>query len=99
MRRFSTPTHKFQAPFGADLVEKLVLTYEQNGKIVLRKTEKDMLPEGRTWIITLSQEETGMFVAGTATAEIHFLVVNGESGHIGPATIYVEDVQHKEVLG
>jgi hypothetical protein len=98
MRRFSTPTHKFRAPFNPAVVKKLILTYEQNGKTVLEKTEADMTVEANGWSIILSQAETGAFAAGEVTAEIHFLTVDGEAGHIGPATIYVEDVQHKEVL-
>lgn len=98
MRRFSTPVHRFESPFNTDVVKKLVLTYEQNRKIILKKTEADLTADGKSWSIVLSQRETAMFAPGVVTAEIHFLTEDGESGHIGPATLYVEDVQHKEVL-
>jgi len=98
MRRFSTPTHEFHAPFPTSLVSKAVLTYEQDGKIVLEKTEEDLTTGDYFWSIKLTQEETGSFAPGVASAEIHFLNADGTSGHIGPALIYVEDAQHKEAL-
>lgn len=98
MKRFSTPDHTFYLPFSAADIKRLKLTYEQNEKVLLEKAETDMTPEENAWNITLTQEETGMFSEGEATAQIHFLLNSGKAGHTEPYVLYVEDVQHAEVL-
>jgi hypothetical protein len=61
MRIGTTPTHEFTIPFDVSLVDKLKITYSQNGKEVLVKYAEDCKFDGNTVSVTLSQEDTFLF--------------------------------------
>lgn len=77
MKRASTPKHYFRLPIDASLVSKFLLTYSQNGKIVLEKTEENMTVEDGIWSVQLTQEETNLFKADYANAQVRILTTDG----------------------
>ena len=62
MIRASTPTHYFTIPEEfVNQIDKLLITYSQNDKIVLEKTEQDVDFDSNMVYYTLKQEETNLF--------------------------------------
>lgn len=61
MVRGSTPKHIFKLPIFTGTVKKVLITYEQLGRKVLEKTEKDVQMQDDTITLRLSQAETLMF--------------------------------------
>ena len=60
MIRGTTPTHIFQMPFSAETL-KFTITYAQNDREIVKKTEEDCDVKGNAIMITLSQEDTLLF--------------------------------------
>ena len=80
MRRGSTPTNVFTVPM--DLHNATVyIDYEQNGQIVLEKTNDDMTFDSDPYTITieLSQEDTLKFKPGTVCVQIRYVFANGDA--------------------
>lgn len=62
MIRATTPTHTFTFPMEyVGHLSKILITYSQNDKILLNKTQDDGTWEGNKFFITLTQEETNLF--------------------------------------
>ena len=59
MRRATTPRHEFTLPIDSTMIFKFLLTYTQDNKIILEKTESDMTVNGNVWSVELTQEEAG----------------------------------------
>lgn len=59
----TTPTHYFNLPkvISKDEVAKLRITYEQNGKIVMKKTKDECTFNEKQITVKLKQEETLKF--------------------------------------
>lgn len=98
MIRATTPTHKFQFPIGVEFDEILV-TYAQNGTIVLEKTKDDMtFDENNCGSYTLSQEETKKFTKGTYELQVRAL--RGEKAYATKVSyLNVSDVLDDAILG
>jgi hypothetical protein len=81
MKRLTTPTHIFELPFDADIIDKIRLVYAQNDNIILCKEINDCECTGQTVTVQLSQEETAKFDCKRNYAEIqaHILTVDGKS--------------------
>ena len=43
IRRYTTPYHHFVLPFLTDEIDKVILTYSQNGEIITTKEKKDVV--------------------------------------------------------
>lgn len=63
MIRGTTPTHTFQIPISVADLKEVRITYEQMGRKILEKTEKELLMEGKEISFTLTQEESLKFKA------------------------------------
>ncbi len=98
MVRGSTPTHIFHYPVSYDMVKTLLLTYKQNGEIILRKGKEDMTEKDGMWSITLTQEETNLFSKGTAYTMIRGLLTTGKVATLEESSFKVYDVHDDEVL-
>lgn len=63
MYQLTTPRHRFILPkaVSADELEWALISYEQNGKIVLEKDLASLTIEGQVLSIRLTQEETALF--------------------------------------
>lgn len=61
MRRGTTPTHTFSLPFSVTMISALRITYAQNGRTIMTKTEQDVDASDQEISVRLTQEETLMF--------------------------------------
>ena len=77
MYRVTTPTHIFHLPFDTSGILRLILTYSQDGKTILEKTEEEVTMDENTISVTLTQEETLLFE--TQPVYIQFRIKMGES--------------------
>lgn len=81
MYRASTPRHEMKVPWAQDEIKELWLTYSQNGEIVLEKKHSagDFAVTDDVWAVQLTQEETNLFKADYADAQIRILFTDGTS--------------------
>lgn len=81
MYRASTPRHELKLPWDKSEIKELWLTYSQNGAIVLEKkhSEDAFDVEDNVWAVQLTQEETNLFKADYADAQIRILFTDGTS--------------------
>lgn len=76
----STPTHNFYLQTDASVIEKIKITYVQNGKIVLTKETKDVTFNGNVCSVKLTQEETKNFEPNeTVEIQVRILTAAGDS--------------------
>lgn len=95
----TTPTHKFNIDIETGLIDKLRISYEQNGKIVLSKEREDCTLTGNTITTKLSQEETIMFDApGNVRIQLHATTASGDSMVTKPVSVPVYILLDKVVL-
>ena len=85
MVRGSTPKHIFKLPISTSTVKKVLITYEQLGRKVLEKTEKDVQMQDDTITLQLAQAETLLFKE-KQTARIQLKVLTN-SGDLLPSQI------------
>ena len=100
MVRATTPTHRFVLPFDYEAnVVKCLVTYTQCDKIVLEKTEADVLHEGNTVIVHLTQEETRLFGV-SAQVEVQLRVYTNTDDAMASQIfrLNVKNVLNDEVL-
>ena len=111
MIRATTPTHRF---FFDDNPEEnfqiILITYAQNGKIILEKHKEDLSfdscdrLDGKTVYIAslkFTQEETNKFAAnpkGTVNIQVRAVTYDGEAIASDISQISVENVLNDEVL-
>ena len=75
MIRGTTPTHTFLV--NVDMTDaKIYLTYKQNGRTIVEKTEKDMVVFPDRLVVDLTQAETLRFTAD-APIEMQIRYVKG----------------------
>lgn len=58
----TTPTYMITVPFDTSTLQKAQVTFTQDGRLVLKKT--DLILSGTTVSVSLTQEETFLFYAG-----------------------------------
>lgn len=103
MFRATTPLHKFIFDQDAELFDEILITYAQNGKIVLEK-RKDDLTFGQdenghyTASVKLTQEESNLFRYGSVNIQVRVLTADGEALSSEVRTLAVKDVLNDEVL-
>lgn len=97
MYRLTTPLHIFHVPFETNNIEKLRISYKQDGKTVLEKTENDVTFGDKTISVTLSQSDTALFKALLAKVQLRVKIGSKvmASNYI---TINVNEVFSTEVL-
>ena len=64
MIRGTTPRHIFTLPFDVESIATLRVIYRQDKKIILTKTDSDVLLSGNSVEVLLSQEDTLSFRSG-----------------------------------
>lgn len=102
-KRTSTPDHEFELPFAyEELSEKLIISYSQNGEVVLEFTEKDIGTSveisGNIIIVSLSQEDTEKFEPGEVIGEIKTWTKNGKSLISEDIPMYVKQVRNERIF-
>ena len=76
MIRGTTPTHVFKIPLDVSLIEKLRVSYAQDGKVLITKQNSDqnVTLEGETVKVRLTQEETLLFDHSKSIAYVQIRV-------------------------
>ena len=98
MRVGTTPTYTFKLPFATDVVSKAKVTFRQNNKVVLEKTDVCVL-EGDIIKVSLTQEETFMFTfPGKAEVQLRIVTQGNDALASAPFLFLVEECLDKEVL-
>ena len=100
MIRATTPTHKFVFSVNiSEFLKKILITYSQNGNIVLEKTESDLEIVGNSCSFTLSQEETLLFSSkSTVQVQVRAISQNNKALASQKYFISVEDVLNEVIL-
>ena len=82
MYRFSTPTHTFKFNTEVNDFQEILITYAQNGNIILEK-HKDELSfsdDGKQASFKMTQEESSLFESNrTAAIQVRVLTKTGDS--------------------
>lgn len=95
----TTPTHKFNLDIATSLIDKIRISYEQNGKIVLYKEKDDCELTANAITVKLTQEETLKFDApGNVRIQLHAVTPTGESMATKPMSVPVYILLDKVVL-
>lgn len=100
MKRATTPTHTFCFPTEYEgLIAKVLLTYSQNGEIILEKNLGQGYLENNVFTVTLKQEETNLFTAfKEVDVQIRAVTTNGTAVASDVYHIPCERVLNDEVL-
>ena len=111
MIRATTPKHMFTFDVNPEeTFSEILITYAQNGKIVLEKHKSDLSFEkcdcfgGKavyTAVVRLTQEETNMFAAnpkGIVSVQVRALTEDGDALASDIEQISVQNVLNDEVL-
>ena len=100
MRRATTHTHTFCFPTEYEgLNSKVLLTYSQNGEIILEKNLGDGFLENNVFTVTLTQEETNLFTAyKEVDIQLRALTTNGTAVASDVYHIPCEVVLNDEVM-
>lgn len=99
MIRLTTPQHQFTFPDDPSEYKRILITYSQGDKIILEKTEEDMIFEDMTGRLSLSQEETSLFSPnGKVRIQVRVLTDGDTALASDIFTINVSDVLNGEVL-
>lgn len=75
MIRGTTPTHIFILPFDSKNIDKIKITYSQLDKVILTKSNKDIILSGSEATVILTQSETFKFSEKNGAVSIQVRVV------------------------
>lgn len=75
-RRGSTPTNIFNLNF--DLTDATVyVTYSQKGKVIVEKTNQDLIITEDSVVVSLTQEDTLKFAVGDVEVQLRYVKSDG----------------------
>lgn len=99
MRRGTTPKHIFTFPFETSLIKQLKITYVQRDKIILEKYLADCELDVNTASVTLTQEDTFLFVnSGDISIQVRILTHGNEALASSIYTVTTRACLDREVL-
>lgn len=99
MRRLSTPTHTFTLDIDMMIVKTIRIVYAQDDSVILVKRGDDVLIDGNTVSVRLTQEETRLFSASsTVSIQLDILTTDGDVLHSDIIKTLVQDVLLDEVV-
>lgn len=99
MRRLSTPTHTFTLDIDMMIVKTIRIVYAQDDSVILVKRGDDVLIDGNTVSVRLTQEETRLFSASsTVSIQLDVLTTDGDVLHSDIIKTLVQDVLLDEVV-
>lgn len=103
MFRATTPLHKFVFDLDPELFKEILITYAQNGRIIVEKRKEDLSFEPADndcyqASVKLTQAEANRFRAGEVNIQIRVLTLGGDALACEIKTIPVKDVLNDEVL-
>lgn len=95
----TTPTHTLNLPIDTGTITKLRITYEQFGRTVIEKTEKEVSMSGKKIEVTLTQEDTlKLYENKKVKVQLKALTASGTVVSHKPIVLDVDEVLNKEVL-
>lgn len=98
MIRGTTPTHTYHMPFDTALIDKIKITYAQNGVVVLTKEKADCKIDGNAVTVRLTQEDTLKFDASRVQIQVRVLTTGGDALASVIVTKPCEEVLEEGVL-
>jgi len=99
MRLGTTPKHTFTFPFDVSKIANVKITYSQAGRIILEKYLKDCNVEGQTLTLTLTQEDTFLFMENKSVEiQARVVTLGGEVLASDVVRVLVERCLDEEVL-
>lgn len=99
MYRATTPTHIFDIGTEASALSKILITYKQNGSVILEKDKDAVECDGNLVKVKLTQEETNLFQCNkNADVQIRIKTEDGTVMASSVMNIYVNEILNEEVL-
>lgn len=96
---YTTPKHIFRLGFSTSLLSEVRIYYKQNDNIVLEKTEGDCEFIGNNIVLTLSQNETGMFMDDVIIKiQLQIKTTDGVVAKSRPKMVSPNEALEREVL-
>ena len=99
MIRGTTPTHIFRLQVETAAIKELRITYEQYGRVVVEKTETEVLMESKEIRLKLTQEETLAF-RPNVSVQLQLKILTKDNSVLACPImdIPVEEILSEEVL-
>lgn len=95
----STPTHTFSTPYKKEEIQKIIITYFQNGRIICEKKDDDISVSDFSISTNLAQEDTLLFdEKGDVKMQIKVKLKSGDVIPSNNMYAKVNEVLNKEVL-
>lgn len=98
MIRSTTPTHIFKLPTLVETLKDALITYAQNGQIVVEKKLEDCIIDQNKITVKLTQEETNKFSEGNVKIQMRVLTTGGSAFASQIFTLCCHNVLDDEVL-
>jgi hypothetical protein len=99
MIQMTTPVHVFSVDVDLTEAPEVSVTYKQRGAIVLQLNKDDIEITTTEIRHTFTQEESGKFRVGDATAQIKAILTDGTViSHKKPVEIMVHEIYDKRVF-
>ena len=98
MVRGTTPENIFKLPFILDDVKSLYVTYSQGDTVVLDKAIDDVIIDGNTITVRLTQEDTLKFSNAQVNIQIRFKTNQGKAMASNIISTYVNNVLKDGVI-
>jgi hypothetical protein len=98
IHRGTTPDVELMVPYDTRLIEKVYVTWTQEGQVVLEMDVADVVVgEGRIWV-PMTQEDTLAFAPGFALMQVRALFSDGAVVTSAPATYRIMDALKEGVI-
>ena len=99
MRRLTTPEHRFTLQMDVSAIEKIRITYAQNGNILLTKENPEVKIVDKVATVKLSQEETKLFHDDKKVEiQVRVLTTGGDALASDIITIDCKKVLDEEII-
>ena len=95
----TTPTHIFTLPIDTGTIKAVRVTYQQFGRTIVEKTERDIKMSGKQVELTLTQEESVKFYENQKIkVQMKVLTASGAVLSHKPILLETDEILNKEVL-
>lgn len=103
MYRGTTPVHTYTVPYRADSIQRVYITYSQNGEPVVEKTIDDVtispIDDSTCNVVAhLTQNDTLKFSVGEANVQLRILDTNGEAYASAEMRMRIDDILKDGVI-
>ena len=95
----STPTHTFNIPYPKNIIDKVIVTYTQEDKIVFERKDNDVIVKDYSIQVELTQENTlALDPSKMVCIQLKIKTVTGKVIPSNKLYKSVEEVLNKEVM-